>query len=79
MQAALAQVKRELGSEAVILNTKTYLHGGFLGFGKREAVEILASREVNVVDTPPSFARTERALARYHRRFRRRARARIRP
>ena len=65
MQAALAQVKRELGSEAVILNTKTFHHGGFLGFGKREAVEILASREVKIVDTPPSLARTEQALAHY--------------
>lgn len=64
MQAALAQVKEKLGAEAVILNTKTFYHGGFLGFGKREAVEILASREVNIVDTPPVLARRDRAYAR---------------
>ncbi len=64
MQAALAQVKEKLGAEAVILNTKTFYHGGFLGFGKREAVEILASREVNIVDTPPALARREKAYAR---------------
>jgi flagellar biosynthesis protein FlhF len=65
MQAALARVKQELGAEAVILNTKTFYQGGFLGFGKREAVEILASRDVNIVDTPPAFARRKNALARY--------------
>jgi flagellar biosynthesis protein FlhF len=57
MQTALAQVKRELGPEAVILNTKTFFQRGFLGIGKRETVEILASKEVKIVDTPPAFAR----------------------
>ncbi len=46
MQAALAEVKRDLGPEAVILNTKTFYQGGFLGFGRREVVEIMASKEV---------------------------------
>jgi flagellar biosynthesis protein FlhF len=66
MQTALAQVKRELGPEAVILNTKTFHQRGFLGFGKREIVEILASKEVNIVDTPPAFARKADAYARHH-------------
>jgi flagellar biosynthesis protein FlhF len=66
MQAALAQVKQELGPEAVILNTKTFYQGGFFGLGKREVVEILASKEVNIVDTPPSFAHQKKAYARHH-------------
>jgi flagellar biosynthesis protein FlhF len=66
MQAALAQVKQELGPEAVILNTRTSYKGGFLGFGKREVVEILASKDVNIIDTPPSFARQTGAYARHH-------------
>ncbi len=66
MQTALAQVKHELGPEAVILNTKTFYQRGFLGFGKREMVEILASRDVNIVDTPPVFTRQTDAYARNH-------------
>lgn len=65
MQSALARVKEELGPEAVILNTKTSYRGGFLGFGKREVVEILASNTVNIVDTPPVFARQTDAYARH--------------
>jgi len=66
MHAALAQVKSELGPEAVILNTKTFHHKGFLGFGKREFVEILASNTVNIADTPPPFARQQKEYARHH-------------
>lgn len=64
MQAALAQVKHNLGPDAVILNTKTFYQGGFLGLGKKEVVEIMASREVNIVDTPPLFARRSNAYSR---------------
>ena len=66
MYAALAQVKDELGPEAVILNTKTFHNRGFLGFGKREFVEILASNTVNIVDTPPAFARQKKEYALHH-------------
>lgn len=65
MQAALAQVKRELGPEAVILNTKTFYEGGLFGLGKKEIVEIVASRDVNIVDTPPAFTRRQEACTRY--------------
>ncbi|MBI4830380.1 MAG: flagellar biosynthesis protein FlhF, partial [Candidatus Lindowbacteria bacterium] len=64
MQAALAQVKQELGPEAVILNTKTFYQGGFFGLGKREVVEILASKDINICDSAPFFARREEAYAR---------------
>ncbi len=66
MHAALAQVKQELGPEAVILNTKTFHHKGFLGLGKREYVEILASNTVNIADSPPPFARQKTEYARHH-------------
>jgi len=45
---ALGQIKRELGPDAVILHTRTYKRGGFLGFGGRSQVEITASNNVNV-------------------------------
>jgi flagellar biosynthesis protein FlhF len=63
MRAALAQVKQELGPEAVILNTKTFYQGGIFGFGKKEMVEIMASNDINIVDMPPSFARRRDAYA----------------
>lgn len=44
---ALAQVKKELGSSAVILHTRTYKAGGILGVGARQITEITAT------DQPP--------------------------
>jgi len=46
---ALAKVKRDLGSDAVILHTRRYRKGGVLGIGGRHFVEITASSGVNVV------------------------------
>ncbi|MDX2114392.1 MAG: flagellar biosynthesis protein FlhF [Planctomycetota bacterium] len=40
---ALAQLKKELGSSAVILNTRMYKTGGVLGFGARTIHEITAT------------------------------------
>ncbi len=54
MAAALAQVKRELGADAVILHTRTYRQGGVLGFGARPVVEITASDEVRPAARRPS-------------------------
>jgi len=45
MREALALVKRELGGEAVILGTRSYRGGGFLGLGRRNVVEITASAD----------------------------------
>ena len=44
MAAALKQVKRELGAEAVILHTRTFRRGGVLGFGAKRVVEVTASK-----------------------------------
>jgi len=43
MADALAEVKRDLGTEAVILHTRQYRLGGVLGLGRRSVVEITAS------------------------------------
>jgi len=45
MKEAMEQVKAELGSEAVILHTKKYREGGFLGLKSHEIVEVTAALE----------------------------------
>jgi len=42
---ALAQVKNDLGREAVILHTRTYLAGGFLGLRRKRMTEITATTQ----------------------------------
>src|SRR5437867_411261 len=54
MGDALAEVKKDLGKDAVILHTRTYRVGGWLGLGGKAMVEITASDGVNC---PPSRAR----------------------
>lgn len=48
MDAALGKIKSELGRDAVILHTRCYRTGGFLGLGGRDLVEVTASNDVNV-------------------------------
>jgi flagellar biosynthesis protein FlhF len=48
MADALAQVKTELGREAVILHTRTVQRGGILGLGARPWVEITATADPRV-------------------------------
>lgn len=48
MQDAMAQVKADLGRDAVILHTRRFRKGGFLGFFGHEVVEVMAA-----LDTPP--------------------------
>lgn len=48
LKEAMAMVKDELGSDAVILHTKRYKEGGFLGYNGKEIVEVTAA----VDDTP---------------------------
>ena len=49
MGEALAAVKKDLGKDAVILHTRSYKLGGWLGFFGRPMVEITASADVNAV------------------------------
>jgi len=44
MPAVLAQVKHALGTDAVILHTRAFKRGGFLGFGAKTLVEVTAAR-----------------------------------
>ncbi len=48
MAQALALVKRELGSDAVVLHTRSYKRGGLLGFGAKTVVEVTAGRGADV-------------------------------
>ncbi len=45
MPRALARVKKEMGSDAIILHTRTIRVGGFMGLGKRTMVEIVAQKD----------------------------------
>jgi|KBSSwiStaDraftv2_1062776.scaffolds.fasta_scaffold205072_2 flagellar biosynthesis protein FlhF len=53
MGDALAEVKKDLGRDAVILHTRTYRVGGLLGFGGKPMVEITASDGVNIASPKP--------------------------
>ena len=44
MAEALEFVKSDLGTDAVILHTRTFERGGFFGLGRRSVVEITAAR-----------------------------------
>ncbi len=50
MNDALAEVKRDLGPDAVILHTRNYKSGGLFGLGARNVVEITATTD----DNPPT-------------------------
>lgn len=52
MQEAMGQVKSELGIDAVILHTRRFHKGGFLGYLGKEMVEVTAA----VDDTPKPVA-----------------------
>ncbi|MFG0327907.1 MAG: flagellar biosynthesis protein FlhF [Phycisphaerales bacterium JB037] len=48
MAEALAMVKKELGRDAVILRTRSYKTGGWMGLGARQVIEITASGDASV-------------------------------
>lgn len=49
---ALAQVKKDLGKDAVILHTRTYKAGGVLGLGAHTMTEITATDTLTAAATP---------------------------
>ncbi len=53
MAEALAEVKKDLGADAVILHTRSYRVGGVLGVGTRTMVEITASADADGVRPKP--------------------------
>ncbi len=48
----MEQVKEELGRDAVILHTKKYREGGFMGYKGKEIVEVTAAIEENAPEAP---------------------------
>ena len=50
MKEAMEQVKEELGRDAVILHTKKYREGGFMGYNGKEVVEVTAAIEESSPD-----------------------------
>lgn len=63
MKEALDRVKADLGGNAVILHTKSYRRGGFLGLGGRDVVEITASDDVRVLERNARPAKSARISA----------------
>ena len=59
LKEAMAMVKDELGADAVILHTKRYREGGFLGYNSKEVVEVTAALE----DEPKQKPRQRTARA----------------
>ncbi|SDL74360.1 flagellar biosynthesis protein FlhF [Halarsenatibacter silvermanii] len=47
MQDTIFKIKAELGSDAIILNTRKFKEGGFFGFFGKEKIEVLAGVEEN--------------------------------
>ena len=60
MKDAMANMKAELGEDAVILHSKKYKEGGILGIGSREVVEITAAIEESSL---PKKTETSRRVA----------------
>ncbi len=57
MAAALAEVKKDLGKEAVILHTRVYQVGGMLGSGASRIIEITAADSVRAAKGRASGSR----------------------
>jgi flagellar biosynthesis protein FlhF len=58
MREALDAVKRKIGSEAVILHTRSFRRGGLFGLGSREVWEITASDDAALVSRTRRRARS---------------------
>lgn len=52
MQEAMEKIKAELGNDAVILHTRYFKEGGFLGFFRKNYVEVTAAVEYNQNGAP---------------------------
>lgn len=57
MPEIMQQVRKELGADAVILNSKTIHEGGFLGLFKKRKIEVLAA-----IDQSPLSSRKKPAI-----------------
>ena len=64
MAEALLQVRREYGSDGVILHTRSFKQGGFLGLGSRTVVEVTAASGREIGRKQRQSARRAAAAAR---------------
>lgn len=62
MALALAEVKKDLGKDAMILHTRVYKHGAVMGLGGKQVVEITASDQAT--SAPPRRQSEPEALVR---------------
>ncbi|WKA53898.1 flagellar biosynthesis protein FlhF [Planococcus shixiaomingii] len=62
MTEAIPMIKRDLGSDALILNTKKIKTGGFLGFFKKEKLEVIAAVETQQAEKKKSVEKTKPAI-----------------
>ncbi len=60
MAEALAAVKSDLGPDAIVLHTRTFTQGGFLGFGKKMVVEVTAAAASDMAPPPKVEERASR-------------------
>ncbi|MHC4219343.1 MAG: flagellar biosynthesis protein FlhF [Planctomycetota bacterium] len=64
MAESLAAAKRDLGPDAVILETRTFKRGGLLGVGRRSIFELTATdSDRSAVARPPAARTPQRAAA----------------
>lgn len=61
---ALAQVRQDLGPDAVILTTREISRSRFLGLGRRRAVEIVAAQDIRLREGRPDPRERARARTR---------------
>jgi flagellar biosynthesis protein FlhF len=52
IQEAITRVKNDLGRNAIILHTKPFKEGGFLGFFSQRRFEVIAAVDENIVEPP---------------------------
>lgn len=63
MPDALAQIRTDLGKDAVILNTKEIRSGGFLGFFSKKKIEVIAATDaLGKAESKPKSAPVQRAV-----------------
>jgi flagellar biosynthesis protein FlhF len=66
MAEALAAVKRDLGPDAVILNTRSFRRGGFLGLARRTVIEVTATAGAPIAKRAAAKSRAAGKAGRPH-------------
>ncbi len=59
IQEAITRVKNDLGRNAIILHTKPFKEGGFLGFFRRRRFEVIAAVDETITDNAVASKTTE--------------------